>query len=170
VWGLQSCVCVKLCPRVCSETRFVGVRLLSLHSGTTVAPPWAKQVGKTPWAHAWRFPLQVMTPTGSHCSTQCGSTRLSYEIYVCLRRRTHTCLCYFFSWSYSLHDFSSPAMDTDTTLPVVVVVVVVCPTAATARANFQRTWPRCMRIEDLWQYAYGATGVPPHCLRRGTAG
>jgi hypothetical protein len=53
---------------------------------------------------------------------------------------------------------------------VVVVVVVVCPTAATARANFQRTWPRCMRIEDLWQYAYGATGVPPHCLRRGTAG
>jgi hypothetical protein len=34
-------------------------------------------------------------------------------------------------------------------------------TTGVARENFERTWPRCMLIEDLWQYAYGATGVPP---------
>jgi hypothetical protein len=27
-------------------------------------------------------------------------------------------------------------------------------TLANARANFQRTSPRCMRIEDLWEYAH----------------
>ena len=36
-------------------------------------------------------------------------------------------------------------MDTGTTQSE-----VVCPTAAAiARENFQRTWPRCMRTEDL---------------------
>ena len=61
-------------------------------------------------------------------------------------------------------------MDTDTTQSEVVVVAVCLAAAAVARENFQRTWPRCMWIEDLWQYAYGATDVPPHCLQRGTAG
>ena len=59
-------------------------------------------------------------------------------------------------------------MDTDTTLPV--VVVVVGPTAAAARANFQRTWPRCMRIEDLAVHAYRGPAQPPHGLRRGAVG
>jgi hypothetical protein len=26
-----------------------------------------------------------------------------------------------------------------------------------ARASFQQTKPRCEKIEDLWQYAYGGT-------------
>jgi hypothetical protein len=27
-------------------------------------------------------------------------------------------------------------------------------TLANARANFQDTWPKCFRIEDLWQHAH----------------
>ena len=87
------------------------------------------------------------------------------DIRVLTKTHTHVCL-QFLSLGIFIARLLTPAMDTDTTQSEVVCLTA----AAVAQENFQRTWPRCMRIEDLAVHAYRGPTQPPRGLRRGAVG